>query len=92
MLVADFQSLSQREQLNLTYKEGILLYTKADNKSMHSLYYMDSNFVAISYAPTLKGWFTSWEMKSIRCYLDMPSNTFCLDEFIAEYSVEDLMT
>jgi hypothetical protein len=91
MLVANFESLSQREQLNLTYKEGILLYTKADNKSMHSLYYMDSNFVALTYAPTLKGWFTSWEVQSIRCYLDMPANTFCLDEFIDEYSVDDLM-
>ena len=91
MLVATFQSLSQREQLNLTYQEGILLYTKATNQAMHSLYYMDSNFVALTFAPTLKGWFTSWQVETIKCYLDMPSNTFCLDEFIAEYTVENLM-
>lgn len=91
MLVATFQSLSQREQLNLTYQEGILLYTKATNQVMHSLYYMDSNFVALTFTPTLKGWFTSWQVETIKCYLDMPSNTFCLDEFIAEYSVKDLM-
>lgn len=91
MLVATFQSLSQREQLNLTYQDGILLYTKATNQAMHSLYYMDSNFVALTFAPTLKGWFTSWQVETIKCYLDMPSNTFCLDEFIAEYTVENLM-
>lgn len=91
MLTAEFKSLSQREQLNLAYKEGTLLYSKADNRTMHSLYYMDSNFVCITYKPTQNGWFTSWQVERIDCYLDMPSNTFCLDEFIDEFSVDDLM-
>ncbi|TAE33472.1 MAG: hypothetical protein EAZ91_02340 [Cytophagales bacterium] len=92
MLTTDFQALSQREQLNITYNEGTLLYTKGDKATMHSLYYLDSNFVVIHFEPVVKGWFTSWQVEKIRCYLDMPANTFCLDEFLAEYSVKDLMS
>lgn len=91
MLTANFQSLSQQEQLNLAYKEGTLLYSKGDRTTMHSLYYLDSNFIAITYEPVVRGWFTSWQVETIKCFLDMPSNTFCLDEFVAEYSVKDLM-
>jgi|GEM_PF-7091775 len=91
MLTTDFQSMDVREQLSLTYKEGTLLSSLTSNTQMRSLYYLDSHFVDITCVPVLKGWFTTWQVSSIRHYLDMPSNTLCLDEFIAGYSVDDLM-
>lgn len=91
MLTTDFQSMDIQEQLSLTYKEGTLLSSINCNTQMRSLYYLDSHFVDITCVPVLKGWFTTWQVSAIRHYLDMPSNTLCLDEFITGYSVDDLM-
>ncbi|WP_019987990.1 hypothetical protein [Rudanella lutea] len=90
MLTTDFQSMDIQEQLSLTYKEGTLLTTVTSNTEMRSLYYLDSHFVDITCVPTLKGWFTTWQVNSIKHYLDMPSNTDFLEPFIERFSVEDL--
>ncbi|KAB7732551.1 hypothetical protein F5984_00920 [Rudanella paleaurantiibacter] len=90
MLTTDFQSMDIQEQLSLTYKEGTLLTTVTSNTEMRSLYYLDSHFVDITCVPTLKGWFTTWQVSSIRHYLDMPSNTDFLEPFIERFSVDDL--
>lgn len=91
MLTADFQSMDVQEQLNLTYKEGTLLASLTSNTQMRSLYYLDSHFVDIICVPTLKGWFTTWQVESIRHYLDMPANTNFLEPFLDQFSVDDLL-
>jgi hypothetical protein len=91
MLTTDFQSMDKQEQLSLTYKEGTLLATITSNTEMRSLYYLDSHFVDITCVPTLKGWFTTWQVDTIKHYLDMPSNTDFLEPFIDKLSVDALL-